>query len=152
MSRRRRQILVLTTFCLTLAFLFMEFRVAEVHGDSMLPTFHNGQLVLVTRFHRGPWQRGDVVLAKVGDDILIKRIAALPGDTIPLERARAFRHVLEFFDTTGDPQAPLRVPAGFVVVLGDNWQVSDDSRSFGPVAIKDILGSVVNAPSQRGVL
>lgn len=123
----------------------------------MLPTYRDGQMVIVNRLFAitGPLRRGDVVLVRTANDILIKRIAYLPGDVILPPDSIAFRHVTEYFEADrrpGDPeymaQARLKVPAGFVVVLGDNRAVSEDSRMFGPIAVGDILGRVVNAPAR----
>lgn len=126
------------------------FLVAVVHGESMLPSYHDGQLVLVRRLGllgRAP-HRGDVVVVAKSGDYIIKRLAYLPGDTIRGWQARSFWRVREFFDVSPDPAGglTLKVPPGNYVVLGDNRAVSDDSRSFGPVRAPDILGTAVNAP------
>jgi signal peptidase I len=128
---------------------------AVVRGDSMLPTYRDGQLLLVNRFTglNGPLSRGDVVLVKTANDVLIKRIAYLPGDVIPSPESRAFRRVQDYFEVerragVQEDYLPLKVPPGFVVVLGDNRAASEDSRQFGPIEYKDILGRVVNAPNR----
>ena len=41
------------------------------------------------------------------------------------------------------------MPPGYVVVLGDNLNASEDSRVFGPVALGDILGKVVAARPKK---
>ena len=86
-----------------------------------------------------------------------KRIGYLPGDIIGPREAFRYRRAREYFDVTwlptprgSWPRFQLKVPPGFYVVLGDNRAVSDDSRSFGPVAAGDIIGRVVNAPPQSG--
>jgi signal peptidase I len=153
----RRQVCAVALF-LAVALLFTtNFRMAVVRGDSMLPTYHDGQVVLARRVRpsAADLSRGDVILLRHGNDTLIKRVAMLPGDTISGWDARAFRRVRDYFDETDDPPGGgplairLTVPKGYVVVLGDNRRVSDDSRAFGPVAEKDIIGRVVNAPPAR---
>ncbi len=150
MPRKRRQIFISVVFVALLAFFLTVFRVARVQGDSMLPTFKSGQMVLVSRL-TGPLKRGDVVLVHHGDDILIKRVARLPGETLTAHEAEDFDMSVQedFFEKTGDLDRPLRVQQGQIVVLGDNPAVSDDSRMFGPVFLGDILGRVVNAPPKR---
>src|SRR5688572_11393890 len=149
MSRpRRRHFLFAALTLVLLVVLLTSFRVTVVHGDSMLPTYQNGQMVIVNRLSRG-WNRGDVVLVEAGNEILIKRISYLPGDLVAINHAWMFSDVAHFFESADRIDAPLKVPAGHVVVLGDNLKVSDDSRNFGPVPITQIYGRVVNAPPLR---
>jgi len=149
----RRNVIAVAVFLVVVLVFTSTFRLAVVRGDSMLPTYRDGQMVLVNKIHavNGPIQRGDVVLVGHGNDILIKRVAFLPGDTIPPRDNWMFRRVAEFFDIqrpgTTDPPMPLmKVPPGFLVVLGDNRRVSEDSRAFGPVKEGEVIGRVVNAP------
>jgi len=149
MSRpRRRHFVLAAVIIVILLVLLASFRVTVVHGDSMLPTYQNGQTVIVNRLSRG-WNRGDVVLVEAGNEILIKRIRYLPGDLLPVNESWMFADVAHFFEPSDRIEAPLKVPAGHVVVLGDNLKVSDDSRAFGPVPINQIYGRVVNAPPLR---
>jgi len=126
------------------------FRVAVVRGDSMLPSFQNGQFVLVSRLPGlgGPLKRGDVVLARSGGDVLIKRVHKLPGETLNAWEARHFSRVADYFELTGDRRQPLRVPQGYLVLLGDNPEMSDDSRAFGPVRVSAIIGRVLGASAE----
>jgi signal peptidase I, bacterial type len=124
-----------------------------VRGDSMLPAYRDGQMVIVNRFMalNGPLRRGDVVLVKTANDVLIKRIVYLPGDTIEPPSSFAFRRVKDYFEVEKASKGlgfafRLKVPSGYAVVLGDNRAVSEDSRIFGPVSLGDILGRVINAP------
>ena len=132
-------------------FLLTTFRVTVVHGDSMLPTYKNGQMVIVNRLNRGV-QRGDVILVEAGNEILIKRVAYLAGDLVPANHAWMFGEVSHYFEPSDRIESPLRVPPGHVVVLGDNLRISDDSRAFGPIPTEQIYGRVVNAPPLRSVL
>lgn len=152
MSRARRQFVAVLIFLIVAGFFMTRFRLAVVHGESMMPTYRDGDVVLVNKLSSGTagLQRGDVVLVRNGKDILIKRVAFLPGDIIRGRNAFAFRRVWQYFERVPDSSSfmggmSLRVPQETVVVLGDNPAVSDDSRLFGPVAIKDVIGRVVNA-------
>lgn len=146
----RRHVFMAAAFLCAVVLLLCVFRVAVVHGDSMLPTYTNGQMVIVSTLGgSGRLRRGDVILVRVDNDVLIKRVSRLPGETLSAREARSFWRVLEFFEPTRQPGQPYRVPPGYVVVLGDNRAVSDDSRSFGPVPLKSILGRVIAAPASR---
>jgi signal peptidase I len=156
--RRIRLTMIIAVAILALACVFAGvLRVAVVSGDSMAPAYHNGQIVLAIRSNwarSGP-RKGRVALVRHGSDVLIKRVAYLPGDIINPPDSDALSRVSLFFDKA--PASPkqaaqgerLRVPPGQVVVLGDNRPVSDDSRTFGPVAISDILGYVLSDPAHR---
>lgn len=119
------------------------FQVVVVDGDSMMPALHNGQIVVAVRASAG-LRRGDIVLIRRNREILIKRIVYLPAQLLhPLDRP-LFRHAAEYFEVGNTPDT-LRVPPGRFVVMGDNRSNSDDSRRFGPVARRDIVGRVLGA-------
>lgn len=157
-SSTRRQVLFVGVFLIVVGLFMLTFRLGVVDGESMLPTYQNGQVVLVWR--RGPFcpplKRNEVVLLREGHDVLIKRIYRLAGQTIdrtyPDLYDQAFRSGLaDYYEqhTVSTPQGPrllLTVPKGYLVVLGDNLAVSEDSRVFGPVPERDVLGVVVNSP------
>jgi signal peptidase I len=148
----RKKLIGVSVFVLLVLFFTTAFRVAVVHGDSMLPTYSNGSVVLVSRVEalNGPLRRGDVVLARLGSEVLIKRVAYLAGEVLSGPEAAPFQGARERFDRPSPPADPmfdLKVPVGTVVVVGDNRRASEDSRRFGPVPIADILGKVLNAPS-----
>ncbi|CCW35814.1 signal peptidase I [Chthonomonas calidirosea] len=154
----RRQVVFVAVFLVIVLFFMLTFRLSIVDGDSMLPTYHSGQIVLVWR--RGPFcpplRRNEVVLVRQAREVIIKRIARLPGEPLghsfPDLQALAFRNGLaDYYEqhivqTSHGPQVELTVPKGYIVVLGDNLAVSEDSRVFGPVPEKDVLGVVVNSP------
>jgi signal peptidase I len=106
-----------------------------VRGHSMSPTLHDRQRLLVRRLRRLP-RRGDVVVFAVPGTLSdetdlpyrVKRVAAVGGDPVPDWLAETMPGVA-------------RVPAGHVVVVGDN-QRSQDSRHLGLVAVDDIVGTV----------
>ena len=123
-----------------------------VQGPSMRPNLNYDQRVIVEKitycFTHYP-RRGDVVIIDLPgeDELLIKRVVALPGEKVavqdgqvsingqPLEEPWATRR-------GGLDYAPTRVPSQHVFVLGDNREVSRDSRFFGPVPVDQISGRV----------
>jgi signal peptidase I len=147
---------VLLAFFFVLIFGFVRPVVAApslIQGPSMEPTLRTGDRVLVEKigYHFDTPQRGDVVLiqAENGGEDLIKRVAALPGETVsvradavyvdgePLPGARASR------DLPGFSGLSTTVPPGHVYVLGDNRDHSTDSRYFGPVSLERIEGEAL---------
>jgi signal peptidase I len=143
------------------AFVVKPFRIPS---GSMAGTLVPRDRVLVNRvvYHLRPPHRGDVVVldsSAVGR-ILIKRVVALPGETIALEDGRVYvdgRRLAEPyvkrvdgraeatlpFSGTEDPWSldePFVVPLGHYFLMGDNRSVSDDSRDWGPAPEHELIG------------
>lgn len=100
----------------------------KIPSESMQPRILRGDRIIVdnTAYKRFSPARGDVIVFVYLDDrskIYIKRIAALPGETVKLQDGKDFV-----------------VPHGHIYVLGDNAGNSKDSRDFGPVPLRDVLG------------
>lgn len=130
---------VLTVFLLFGIFL----GIGVVHGDSMAPFFMDGDLVLVWRIERR-YVANDVVFFKRGGDSLIKRVVAVPGDTVDADVRGQFMVngiILEDTFVKSGLEYPLTLEEGEYFVLGDNRGPAVDSRNFGSVA--DINGKVL---------
>ena len=151
----RRELIFVLVFLVVVSLFVGTYRMGVVHGNSMNPTYENGQVVLVRRRTWGntALRQNDVVLLRVGRDIIIKRIYRLPGQPLGSsffydERSAYAGGVADYYEQLATPGAEPRlvVPDGYIVVIGDNLGGSEDSRVFGPVAIRDVLGVVVNSP------
>ncbi len=122
----------------------------RVYGYSMEPNLHTDQRLVVEkvsyRLH-GP-QRGDVVVLHMphhSAELLIKRIIALPGETVQVSNGSVLINGQRLEEPylnveTRGSYGPLTVPQDHVFVMGDNRGASNDSRSFGPVPIDQIVG------------
>ncbi|WP_426505658.1 S26 family signal peptidase [Dactylosporangium sp. McL0621] len=115
------------------ALLRRRFVAVTVEGLSMRPTLEPGDRVLVRRAGLGAVRPGHVVvLGASGADLMIKRVAAVPGDPVP------------DLGVTGVAGSDDRtVPPGRLVVLGDNPAFSLDSRRLGYLPGERLLGVVV---------
>jgi len=155
----RRQTLFVVVFLIVVLFFVTTYCTGVVRGQSMMPTYQDGQVVLVRR--RTPLNpalhRNDVVLLQRDrGEVIIKRIYRLPGDEVlpgyPFVFGFSpFRRLTDYYEqqTTrvGEVQTTRYfVPRGYIVVLGDNPEISEDSRFFGPVPISSVIGAVVDAP------
>ena len=112
-------------------------------GDSMNPVLKNGDVVLVDRFRydASSPRRGDIIVFKPnGNEHLhsyVKRIIWLPGETVQIKDGVIYingKELEEKYTTTAITDAGLaeevvRLAGDEYFVLGDNRQVSDDSRS-----------------------
>lgn len=125
-----------------------------VSSSSMSPTLHDGDQVLVEKLtpHFGDLTRGDVIVftAPATRSLMVKRVVALGGDRVGLADGRLVvngRRIEEAYvdlDTVdGVYFGPELVPNGAVFVMGDNRADSVDSRTFGAVSLRDVMGRVL---------
>ena len=130
------------------------FQVARVEGRSMEPTLHDQDRLVVNKlaYRVHDPKVGDVVMLlhpSNPDQALVKRIVAAPGDTVAFREGIILRNgavVDEEFVPANlrsfEDRPPVVVPDGFYFVLGDHRNNSSDSRTFGPVPKKYILGRI----------
>lgn len=135
-------------------FLFQPF---VVTGDSMRPNFENGNYLIIDEISyrlREP-QRGEVVVLRFPNDpsqFFIKRIIGLPGERVVIEEGKVQiyqRDELESFVLQEEylPQNHLtygnldrKLAGEEYFVLGDNRLSSSDSRVWGALKRKNIVG------------
>ncbi len=144
---------------------------------SMEPNLHAGQLVIVSRWESlvAPWvavpahagglrenepvglRRGQIIVFNArtplpGVDRLVKRVVALPGDTVLVAGGQVFVNgeaLDEPYVAEGEATdcasvcGPLTLGGSQYFMLGDNRTVSYDSRNFGPIDGSQIIGRVV---------
>lgn len=126
----------------------------KIKGQSMHPNFPDGEYLLtekVTYYSKDP-QRGDVVVFKppISDDEFIKRVIALPGETVSVSNGKVYVNGQELKEdyikvyTSGggflNDGQEYTVPEGNYFVMGDNRPHSSDSRSWGPITKKSMSG------------
>jgi len=129
-------------------------QVARVDGSSMLPTLHDQDRLIVNklayRWHRP--QIGDIVMVASPEEpekMLVKRVVAGPGDVVRSIDGDVYRNDILIPDDfvpaiyrSSDTWGPEVVPRGFFFVMGDHRNNSSDSRVFGPVPERYIIGRV----------
>lgn len=152
-----------TVFALALA-LFIRFFIAApyvVSGSSMEHNFNNWDYLITDRisYRFEEPQRGDVIVFHLPQEYsrtLIKRVIALPGETVTANSTGILVQNAEnpagFYleepylsaENLGGPQiTPVTLEQGQYFVLGDNRRVSSDSRSWGALPRENIVGRVL---------
>ena len=130
----------------------------QVVGISMAPTLHDSQQYLLNRwvyYFRAP-RRNDVVVLRdpVDKGFAVKRVIATAGDQLYLKDGKVYLNgckLNEPYLASGMPTypylaenaPPITLGKDEFFVLGDNRKNSADSRSYGPVPRRSILGLIV---------
>ena len=121
----------------------------SIPSRSMAPTLEPGDQIVVTRYVRSRPERGDVIVFRSpagGEELLVKRVVALPGDLIDsrLGRVRIGGHTLPepyvLREAASGAIESQIIPADSYYVLGDNRDDSADSRSWGAVPAAYVVG------------
>jgi signal peptidase I len=122
-----------------------------VYGQSMEPNLSERQRLIIDKFsyRLQPPSRNDIVVLDIPgmDEMLVKRVIGLPGETIEIRDGvvfadgvplpEPFPHELGYQNMDAITLSPLSY-----FVMGDNRDNSNDSRAFGPVKRETIIGRV----------
>ena len=151
--------LVMALVAVVILFTFL-FRVVTVDGTSMLPNLYSGDRIVVSSYFYQPKQ-GDIIVLKRTVGLakpIVKRVIGLPGQKVdidftagivyvdgkPLDESAYIENGITHEPATSEPLLtfPQTVPEGHVFVLGDNREVSEDSRfkAVGMVDERYVLG------------
>ena len=143
-------LIVVAAFAIAMVVQFFVMKPFTIHQVSRQPTIHDGERVLVNRvvYHFRDPKKGDVVVFRspVKDEDLVKRVVGVAGDRIEIKDGGLYVNGVRQVEPYLNEQAiqgvfpETTVPSGSVFVMGDNRNNSLDSRMFGPVSRKAILG------------
>ena len=169
-------VISLTIFVISYIFVFQNH---QVIGDSMFPNFLDKEYVLTDKltymFVRPP-VRGEVVIfkyPKAPEYEYIKRIIGLPGEILKVKEGKIWLQkqdeswqqldesnylkssIITFGRTAIKDDTPFKIPTDSYVVLGDNREVSSDSREWGIVSKNLLIGRALFRlwpPSKLGLV
>ncbi|MCD8914342.1 MULTISPECIES: signal peptidase I [Staphylococcus] len=138
-----------------------------VRGDSMHPTLKDGEKVIVNviGFKMGGLEKGNVIVFHADKNAdYVKRVIGTPGDSVEYkhdvlyvngkkvkepyldynQKHKSYNEITGSFQVKNLPNAngSNKIPKGKLLVLGDNREVSKDSRSFGLIDNEQVVGKV----------
>lgn len=126
----------------------------RVNGTSMDPTLKNGEIMILNKikYNKNDIKRFDIVVIKMEKELLIKRVIGLPNEEVKYVDNKLYingEYIKESFlnddvYTTNfslDDFKLKKIPENCYFVMGDNREVSLDSRTFGCFSKDKILGS-----------
>ena len=119
----------------------------RVDGSSMRQTLEDGNILLLYKMAK--INRYDIVVLdeEYDNEIIIKRIIGLPGETVEIKNNKIYINDKKIEDEyaygdTGDYEK-ITLADDEYFILGDNRLISKDSRYFGPIKESDLMGKVV---------
>ncbi|ALS00017.1 hypothetical protein ATZ33_01050 [Enterococcus silesiacus] len=156
--------LLIACLCVLLLLLIVSlirFKGTRVQGYAMMPALHNGDLVVAKRTKQP--KRFDLIVFKIGEKQQVRRVIGLPDETIqynkdlllvngkPVDEKFIVDEINEsqyngknytenFF--SGELNGSKTIPKGYCLVLGDNRPYATDSRHYGLIATRNIIGVI----------
>jgi len=130
------------------------FQVARVEGQSMAPTLEDQDRLIVNKlvYRIGEPRRGDIVMLYYPlnpEKSFVKRVIAEEGDTVRIVDGRVYVNDIPLKDDyvasdyrSHDDWGPQVINEGYYFVMGDHRNNSSDSRHWGMVPKKYIIGKV----------
>jgi signal peptidase I len=129
-------------------------QVARVEGQSMAPTLEDQDRLLVNKlaYRIGEPRRGDIVMLYYPlnpEKSFVKRVIAEEGDTVRILDGQVYVNDIPLRDDyvpaeyrSHDDWGPQVIPEGYYFVMGDHRNNSSDSRHWGMVPKKYIIGKI----------
>ena len=146
----------LIIICIILFIMLFIFSVTTVVGDSMHPTLKDGEVLILNKFKYkfSDIKREDIISLKYADTkYLIKRVIGLPGDKIEIISNKLYINGIQYPENYLSKDLNYKdfklsdlgyevIPEDMYLVLGDNREISLDSRKIGLIKKTDINGKI----------
>lgn len=149
---RKKIIIILSTLFITFYVSQNFYQLNLIQGTSMYPAYKNMQLTLIDK-HAADLRHGDVIVfyCPTLDCMMVKRIIAVPGDTILISGGNVLvngtqsPHISGAVAFGGTASQELMLDKQQFFVLGDNYAQSKDSRydEVGCINASNIIGRLI---------
>lgn len=166
MKKRTFKMLITISILLVLTALIIKTFIFDsyiVEGTSMEPSIHDGQRIYCNKTAFGlckplsdslifQWnkpKKGDIVIYLLDNNVIVKRCVATEGEMLEYSTESSYNlHI-------GDNSYPLteiqyhlmnqsfKVPEDTILCIGDNYTSSIDSRNYGFVPVKNVIGKII---------
>ena len=130
-------------FCIMFIF-NLKFSIIIVQGQSMEPTYHEGNVRLALR--QPIIDRYDAVCIRTNDRILIKRVIGLPGETVEYKDNMLYidgQAIVDNYNHGKTSDFYVELGDDEYWCLGDNREHSMDSRVYGAFNLNQLLGELI---------
>ena len=143
---------------LGLFFTFM-FGITQVQDETMVPSVKEGDLAVYYRLQKN-YAKGDVVIVDYNGETQVRRVVALPGDTVDMDERglviNGYSQIESDIYTKTEPYVdgitfPVTLAQDEVFVLGDNRPKAVDSRMYGAVKISATHGQLMTIIRRRNL-
>lgn len=119
-----------------------------VNGESMEPTLKNKQWLFINKVDKNI-DRFDIVVAKIDDIYIIKRVIGLPGEKVKIKDNDIYINDKKINDVInvemkgyGILREGVKLKNNEYILMGDNRNNSLDSRTIGPISADVIEGKI----------
>lgn len=147
----------LIVFFLVIIVVSLCFKGAKIEGYGMMPTLRNNDIVIAKRTKR--IKRFDLVIFKIGDKQQVRRVVGLPGERLQykddvllidgnpidekfiIDEINESQHGGKAFTEDFSSSSNV-IPEDYYLVLGDNRLYATDSRHYGLIAKRNIIGVI----------
>ena len=147
-------IIIFVTIITVLFFIRAHFNPVTVVGPSMEPTLHDGDILRTsTDFKPKDLTYDEIICFEVNKKTLIKRVVGMPGDSISFKNGYIYingkKRIDEFPKMKEFPQDKITLGEDEYYCLGDNRNMSSDSRVYGPIKFSQITHLVIYNSTQQ---